>query len=518
MRRPHVVATFAATLVAASASTAVAGPIPAWCKDHAFDGEASINSLTHPDLKVIVTTLAHAACVSSPEVETNRASIEQNRQAWGKRLGMQEADWADVVAYDKDRAKDPVYSTKDVTKYTPVDQYMAIVEGFERPGGVGPLREPIYATDVFEGKLSEVGRFGSISRCLGTAGVGRPGPVDWAICAGDIAAFDLAKFHQELHADTVHDGSYKMRLRFAALDIAAQLKKHDAEVKAAWAKDPAYKKMFDIAAAARTEWATTMAKETALLELVAQAEAAHFSSSRSALAACSEKTAAALAEQVGHVPAKALAKQFDERFDPTNGAATKMMPLLLAKPAVNLAVIAYALCNKDDRSNMLVLALRGTPSTRGPRTLVFTRLLSEKIQLDDENERLTFPEIERPYDRPGGAILSSGGVVGSTVPDGNLVTVKFEKLIVKREECTQSHQTKKIYKLHADGRVEYEQVCDKMGVVAHDEQWSDFQVDKKYLPLLKKGVRISVTGTDLFAIWPGAKADVPSWVLGAPVR
>lgn len=512
MSRPVIIA----TLLFASLGTAAAAPAPAWCKDHGFKDSPSLGQLSSSDVRDVVVTFAQAMCVPSPEVEANRASIEQNRQAWGKRLGMQEADWADVIAFDKDRSLQTAYSTKDVTKYTAVDQYMAIVEGMDRPNGRRPLRDPIYAADMFDTRLTEVGRFGYVQKCLGTVGTDKPGPVEWAICAGDLEAFDLAKFHQQLRLDTVHSGAYKMSIRFAALTINADLKKHAAEVKAAWDKDPAYKRMFDIAAAARAEWAATMAKETKLLELVASAESAHYSGSRSALAACAEATPPMLVEQVGKLPGKQFAKMFDVRFDPTVGAAAQMAPVLMSNSGVNLAATAYALCNSDGTSNLLAAGLKATPGTRGPRTLVFTRMLTEKIQLDDINERITFPQYERPYDRSA-IVMSAGGVVASTVPDGKLVTVKFETMVVKREECVESHQTTRISRLHPDGRVEFEQVCDKMGIVAHDEQWGDFQLDKKYLPLLKKGVRISVAGGDLFAVWPTAKADAPTWLLGAPL-
>ena len=513
-----------AVLTLAGLQTADAAPVPAWCKDHSFSGPADLQLLASSDATTVVVELAQAMCVPSSEVEANRASLEQSRRAWGARLGMQDADWADVVAFEKHRSPQPAFSTKDVTKYTAVDQYIAIVEGFDRPGGQGPLREPIYATDVFDGRLTEVGRFGYLSRCIGSDGVNPRGPVEWAICAGDIEAFDLAKFHEQLRLDTVHDGAYKMGIRFAALTIAADLKKHALAVQAAWKTDPAYKKMFDIASAARSEWSATLAKETQLLELVFAAESAHFSGSRSALEACAAKTPAALAEQVGKVPAKSFAKMFDVRFEPDHGAGFQMAPVLAGTPAVNLAATAYTLCNRDAWSKFLAIALQATPGTRGPRTLAFTRMLTEKIQLDDVNERITFPPYERPYDRANGGIITSGGVVASTVANGELVTVKFEKLVVKREECVASHQTKKIYTLHPDGRVEYEQVCDKMGIVAHDEQWMDFQVKRKALPLLKKGTRISVVhgdgneGAEVFATWASSKAEVPNWLLGASLR
>jgi len=509
--------------LAASAGRAAAGTPPAWCADHTFSGDPTLRNLTSSDPEQVMETFAHAMCAPSEEVEANRASIEKGRQAWAKRFGMVEADWADVVAWYRQRGPQAQLSTKDPTRFTPVDQYIAIVEGFDRPGGQGPLREPIYAADAFGANLSQVGRFGYLSRCIASG----THPADWAICQGDIAAFDLAAFHDELHRDTAHDGAYKMVLRFAAFTFKAALKQHAADVERAVRDEPAYAKMFEVATAARAEWDATLAKETDLLALVQRVEAGHFAQSRSMLAGCEATTAAALATQVGKLPAKAFANMLDQRMDPTKGVAATAGPVLMSNPGVNLAAIAYTLCNHDGTANFLAWFLQQTPGNRGPRTLAFTRLLSEKIQLDDLNARIDWPGFDRPYDRSGGGPISSGGVIASTKADGNLITVKFARLLVKVDECVESHQTGRVYKIHPDGRVEYEQVCDRMGTVTHDDQWMDFSVAKKYQPQLKKGARISVlpptqdardAGSEVFVTWPSGKATTPNWMLGATLK
>ena len=504
----------------ATAGTASAAPAPAWCKDHAFSSP-DLSYLKESRSELVVEAIANALCVPDAEVETNRAAIEASRQQWGKRLGMKDADWADVVAYAKNRSTDAKLSTNDLAAFTPIDQYIAITEGFERPNGAGAMRDPIYIADMFDANLAEVGRFAYALRCFGEH------PADWAICQPDVEKLDAAKMFAEISADQAHDGVYKMTLRWQVFDLKAKLEKHQADVAAAWKSDAAYKKMFEVAAKARDEWKTLLGSEAELLGLLRQIESAHFAQSRSQFAGCEAKTTAALAEQVGKLPAKTFAKMMDKRWDPDKGFAFEAGPALVDNPRVSLAAIAYALCNHDGTSDFLAAYLQQTPGYRGPRSLGHTRLLTEKIQLDKVDGRIDWPDLDRPYRRSGGAVLSAGGVVASVTPDGKTVKVKLEKLIVKREECIASHYTKRIYKVHPDGRVEYEQVCDKLGVVTHDEQWMDFTVNAKYAPLLKKGVKFSAlyapqeerdAGMEVLATWTSGKADAPNMVLGAKLK
>jgi hypothetical protein len=317
-----------------------------------------------------------------------------------------------------------------------------------------------------------------------------------------------------------------MLLRLEAFDLKQRLKAHADAVATARRDEPAYQRMFEVAARAREEWKALAAGQPELLALVGKVEAAHFSRSRSQREGCEATTAAALAKAVGALPAKTFAGMLDKRFDPTAGVAAAAGPTLVADPAVNLAATAFALCNNDGTARFLATALETTPGNRGPRTLAFTRLLAEKLQLDDVDARISWPSTDRPYRGGGSGMISAGGVIASTTVDGELVIVKFARMPVKRQECVESHTTSQIYKIHSDGRVEYEQVCDRMDTVIHDDQWMDFSVAKKYLPLLKKGVRISVieppqgsdTGKEVIVTWPNGKADVPGWMLGATLR
>jgi hypothetical protein len=126
---------------------------------------------------------------------------------------------------------------------------------------------------------------------------------------------------------------------------------------------------------------------------------------------------------------------------------------------------------------------------------------------------------------PAAAISgSAGGVVASTRIEGDFVIVTLERLIVKVNQCIASHRTNRISRILADGTIEYETICDKMGIVSVDKTWGDFQIRKEFASLLKPGVKFSSVlgkkpelGTDVIATWPKG-SEQPSWLVGAGVK
>ncbi|MCE9576056.1 MAG: hypothetical protein K8W52_23090 [Deltaproteobacteria bacterium] len=528
--KQHIAIAIALGALGAARTAAAA---PSWCKDAAFDGDVDLKDLTDKDPEKVIITFAHAACAPTPEVETHKAEIEQNRAAWGKRLGMVESDWGDVVAYvnaNEGRNTRLNLSTKDATKFTPIDQFIAITEGFPRPDGYGPYKEPIYVTDMCDAQLSEVGRYGYIKECLRSDSASvtsnAPPAAEWAVCQGDMEKFDLAKFQSELRADTGHTGDVKMVLRFQTFSLKSALKEHAAAVEKAKGVDPVYAKMFEIASKTRGEWAAGLGTNSELIGLALKVEAASFAGSRRLFEGCEETTAAALATAVAKVPASTWKGMKDVRFDPFGGFTASAGPVLATIPEVSLAAIPYVLCRPTTgTSGFLLNAIGATPGFRGPRTTVLSRLLLEKFQLDDVNERLLWPDSDRNWSRSGGSNMSSGGVVAKVTIEGDIATVQLERLLVKTEECTQRHSTNRLARIRADGTLEYEQICDKTEMVTHDEQWADFKINKAYAPLLKKGVKFSAVnsddpkrGMDVVAIWPNKSAVTPSWLLGAAVK
>lgn len=512
-----------------------AAAAPSWCKDASFDGDVDLADLASKDPVVVMTGLAHAACAPSAESRAHAADIEAAHASWGQRFGMVEGDWADVIAYvnaggsQGDHAL--TYSTKDFAQFTPIDQYKAIVDGFridDGNNGTADHKDAIYYADVFDQHLSEVARFGYIAGCMGDNDKGdQPPAAEWAVCQEDVARFDLAKFNDQLRADTAHTGDQRQRLRFAALRITFQIKQQAQDVAAAQAQDPVYKQMFAVATKARAEWAATLGTESSLLALALKLDSARVAGSRKQFAGCEAETAAALAAQVAKVPAAQFKKMHDVRFDPSEGFAKGAGPILAAIPAVSLAAMPYILCQPTSGTgDFLAYYLSRTAGFRGPRTTVLSRLLDEKFVLDDMNAKIRWAYTDPLWTRSGGVMTSAGGLVASTKLDGNRAIVTLDKLLVKTEQCTQSHDTNKISEILSNGQIMYQSICDKTAIVTEDQQWDPFKVRKAYAAVLKKGVKFSAVnahgddelGMDVIAIWPSAKAEVPSWLLGAEIK
>jgi hypothetical protein len=514
-----------------TAGAAGAAP-PAWCQGASAD-TPDLAKLSSTDVRAVLKTFVSAACAPTPEVEAHRGEIEAARQAWSKRLGMAESDWSDVVPYLATRSDYLIRaepSTDVLATATPMDQYAIIMKVSDLPPEAYSKIDTMYAADMFETNLTQLGRFAFlITSCFDTDRApaldsdGMLGTeVRWGICQADFERFDLAKFLDEVRADTAHDGAIKMKLRVAAFDLPKRMKDHAADVQQMLERDEGNKKLFEVAANARSEWSSGIGKNTKLLELVLAMDSARLAQSRKQLEGCAEKTAAALADAVATVPAKAFAGMHDDRDNPRAGFATSAGLVLVRSPAVNLAAIAFVQCTPDTgTSELLKDSLANGPGFRGPRNAALGAIKGAKIVYDKMNARLRYPE-PRPYGRayPDGnvAVSSAGGVVKSIKRDGELLTVDLEKTLVKHEECLASHSTGRIERVRDDGTVIYHRVCDRSGTVVRDHTWTDYKVSTRYASWLKPGVQFSSVDHDVIAIWPSKTAKAPSMVLGGLVK
>jgi hypothetical protein len=513
----------------ALATPAAAAP-PAWCKG--VTEPANLSKLSSTDLKDMLREYVRAVCVPSPDAEHHRGEIEATRQAWTKRLGMIESDWADVAAYvpiryDHSIRVDP--ATDVLAAAAPIDQYATIMRVVDLPREPYDKLDTLYATDMFESNLSQIGRFAFLNTTcfdkdrypaldndgmLGTE-------VSWAICQADFERFDLAKFFEEVRAAKA-DGAVKMMLRVAAFDLPRRMKDHAADVQAMLKRHDATRKVFEVAAQARAEWASGIGKNTRLLELVLAMDSARLAQSRKQLEGCGENTAAALAEAVATVPARAFPAVYDDRDNPRAGFASAAGLVLMQSAAVNLASIAYAQCAPESGiGGFLKDSLANGPGFRGPRNAALSAIKGAKIVYDKMSVTLRFPEA-RPYGRayPEGrvSVSSHGGVVAAVKRKGELLSARLEQRLIKFEQCVKSHSTGRIQQIRGDGSVVYERVCDKSGTTVQDQTEKDFELEAKYASWIKPGARFSAIEKDVIAVWPSKNAKAPSMVLGGAVK
>lgn len=514
------------------ASGTVEAAPPAWCKG-AEPGRPDLAKLSSSDVRDVLATFVAATCAPTPEVEANRGQIESARQAWTKRLGMVESDWADVVAYLGTRSDDSIRvdpSNDVLSAATAMDQYAVIMRVDDARSDWYSKIDRFYATDMFESNLSQLGRFAFLTTsCVDTDRSPAPDSdgmlgteVRWAICQADLDRFDLAKFLDEVRADTARDGAVRMKLRVAAFDLPKRIATHAAEVQQMLKRDDANKKLFEVAASARSEWSSAVGKNTKLLELVLAMDSAKLAQSRKQLDGCGDKTAAALAEVVATVPAKAFAGMHDDRDNPVAGFASSAGLVLVRSHAVNLAAIAYVQCTPDSGTSVFLRdSLGNGPVLRGPRHAALSAIKSAKIVYDKVNARLRYPSI-KPYGRsfPDGkvAVNSSGGAIAKVKRDGDMLAIDLERMLVKQEECLASHSTGRVDRVREDGSVIYHRVCDRSGTVVHDETGKDIPVSARYASWLKPGVVFSLVDKDVIAVWPSKTAKAPSMVLGGAVK
>lgn len=525
------IASGAAGLWAIAPSRAEAAP--AWCAGTPADSGSHANALAGLSAKDpvdVVRAFVRVTCLPNPSADSQRAEIEAARQAWGKRLGMTEGDWADAVAFHaaNKRTDELTVATTALTQATPLDQYAVIRRAHEGAPEAYSKLDALYAADMFEPRLSETGRFGFLrtmcfdeGRGTGTGGL-LGTEVHWAICQADFERFNQAVLFEELRGDTAHSGTMKMQVRFAVLELAKRIKDHAVEVEQMRKADSANGKLFEIAAGARAEWESEIGKNGALLELVLTMESGQLAQSRKLLDGCQDKTAAALAEAVSTIPAKAFAGMHDQRENPTAGFASSAAPVLAKSAAVNLAAIGYLACQSDSgTAELLKDALLNGPGLRGPRNAALSQIKISKLTYDKLDAVLSYPKIRR-YGRsyPEGevAVRSLGGVIKSIKHDGDSVVPELEKTVVKQVDCVASRSTGKVDRVRSDGTVEYQRVCDRSAVVAHDRTWMDIALSGKSAAWLKKGVVFSATGKDVIAVWPNKTAKAPSMVLGGVVK
>ena len=501
--------------------------LPSWCGKSVFETNSyDANSLKRTEPDYIVRAIAKVLCSNSDEIQAHHSKAEELRKSWGTKLGMRDADWADAVAFIDNR--DGSYpkvelSSKSIADFTPMDQWAAIHDGMKS----GEIHvKDVYAADMMHGRLTEVGRLAFLEFCVKER-VEHSAMPHHAMCAGDVAAWDPAKFATQLSGDTAHDGATKMLLRLRALELADNLKTYQADRDKLFKKDDAYKKMVDAANQGRAEWEKGVGKNSALLDLMLGMDSATLSGSRKLFSGCEDKTQAALVAAISRLPAKSFAGMNDVRDDPFGGFAKKAGPVLVNNPEVNIAANAWAQCHRQSAiADFLMASLQEVPGFRGPRGAAFGALLNQKLEFDDVNAtKPRFPSFyeDVPYTRRGGSLSSAGGVVDKVTKGKDSATVALQKTSAKRVDCVKSHRTNRVTRITSDGRLEYETICDKSSVVTYDTTWSDFKLNLAHVPLLKKGVLFSGTNKDngpfeVLAIWKDKNATAPAMVLGAPVK
>ena len=516
------------------AANAAAAP-PAWCSGtggNRVDSSGSIkDAIEDTDPRNALRNLVARICNPGTDDEDAMSDLEAARKKWSTRLELTEADWADVAAYatlgqgermageihllnDSEQARKRPWSSFDN-----IDQYVWL--NSELGASDSLTLDHNYLADGFGARLSETGRLAYIRDCINGNG-----PVQWAMCQGDIDRLDLKKALAEVRENKAYGGWEKIRLRIVIADLKVKLTEHAAKVKQLVASDPGYAKMFDAAAAARKEWDERLKTDAALIALVDKMDDARITNSRSGFAGCADTTWAAWKAAMATVPAKKYEGMHDDRGNGKSFLDDAITPIVNS-PEAYLASVAFITCmtvgqEHDAKRDVLVRELGAGmqywPGFRGPRTAAESAILMAGITLDDRDAKLDYPKKSRPFSSGSGYRSGGGaGVVSKLTPSGTTTTVDFKAIMVKQVQCAQSRQTNRVVQIRSDGVLQYEVVCIRNETVTVNKADGPQKVNPKYLDGVHPGVYASIVEDVVAATWkPGAA--VPSTVFGVALK
>lgn len=565
-------------LVAAAARSSHAEP--AWCNQLRTAENGAANQLdTQPtpiqtsrlDVENLALTRLHGAMgiLCHPNnIDGNRAQdAERFRGEFLRRFHLSDGDWPDVLALladpktTTDLADDYAYSTQELGKLTPIDQFKLVHHAVSTAGGIQTMvPNTIYLADMLDAHLSMLGRLALLEFCLTPTVTERPldNVPTWAACQRDIDAYDPARAVDELRADSTISPAYRTALRMRAYELAEAIQAYAARRQAAERADPAFKQMYDVAAKGRDRWTQEVGGQKDLLDLVLAMDSSAIFHSRKLKDGCEAPTDAALEAAIATIPAA----EFKGKHDGTKDKSYKkfseaIKPILLHHTQVQLAMRAYVTCHpKSPRGLYFLEILKHALEERGPREAALLAIAEHKWTFDDTRmgagaggppapppppgmgggrgsraPSVPLPDylvMNKPDPGEGGTSLESrGGVVGKVIEKPNEIIVKMEKTSVTRPACVQDHMTNRISRIDPGGHFEYEYACDKWGMETVDTTAEDVKLHKRWATWVKPGEvvsRIEAAGNatevagDLIGVWPTKTADLPTMVLGAAVK
>jgi hypothetical protein len=502
----------AVALVVAVAGTA--GADPEFCKTPGVNAMAlhgAIDDALGDDPSSALANLVAASCGKAGAEGVQRAGeLAAARGKWSKRLALSEAEWADVALW---ATHSPAERNAPTLRYD-AKQAWSTFDPIEQYANLMPVQnDPHYLADALGTRLSETGRLAYLTRCLASSKHG-----EWAICAPDLTALDPVKLAGELRASTKHDGYERMVIRLALDRMRGKLVEQAATLKQLAAKDPAYGKLFAIAADTRATW-TARPPATALLDLALAMDDARVTASSKAYDGCDERTWAAMRTAVAAIPAKEFAGLKDEPGLPFMQGA---IGVIVNDPSSYLAAVAHYTCKRDGKRDVLNRflgnALQRWPGHRGPRTASHTAMVKAAVKLDDRDAKLEYPEVRRMwFDGSESSHGGGRGPVSAVKPGGETTVIEFVKKLRTEQVCTDWKDTNQISMISASGTVYYEYNCLKYGKITVNDAPRPQTVSTRYAAGIKPGASVSIVEDLVGGVWakPGG---APVAVFGIPVK
>ncbi|MBA3462215.1 MAG: hypothetical protein H0T46_19800 [Deltaproteobacteria bacterium] len=494
---------------------------PPWCAkaEGRLDSNAK-EAFTSKDARWAVFYLVGSYCKPDSEAKSMAKELESAKKKWSAKLDMQEQDWADAAEWaSMDQGsrmnRDLKHDKKRAwSSLTPGQQFALIDFDFNEDG-------PAYAADALGAKLSEVGRFAYIQKCIKASD--NQQAASWAMCQPDIDAFDKKKFSEQLRVDTGITGAERMEIRLRYEGFADELKQHAEEVKKLQAKDGGYATMFKTAAQGYADFAKV---DPTAIALMADMDDARVTNSRKAFEGCSARAWPAWKKAVSALPAKKFANFKREPGD--ENEIVQALGVILGDPAGYLTSVSLYICEgvgAAERGNMdyLVKAAGNSasrwPGFRGPRRAALTAMMLNGVTLDDRDARIDYPTVHHDWMSQN---MSSGGggrgVVAKVAIKGEKATVTVKKEFEKQQQCQSWKSSNKIVQITSSGSLIYESWCTSSKSVTVDRSFDPQTVKARYVEGLKPGMVFTNTEDVAGVVYAKNGAKEPVSICSAPVK
>lgn len=423
-----------------------------------------------------------------------------------------------VAAADRsiDDVKEPDKGSA-ISTWTPTQQWWPN-RGNVSTHGYGSKFGMLVFADEMGDKLSELGRVTLIDRCFEYAQADTSATLLWAICGGDVKAFDERKLGAELKADGISVQS-AVDVHRDAMEIVGKAKKIGEAVEAAAKDDPGVAAVLELADTARAEWTTYLGKhKDAFARYLALKDGVRSGkSNHKNFAGCWEATQPAFAKLV-----KATKFPWELSGDYMPG----YMAYLVKTPESYITAASFAACaySVHESGEALFAAASNQPAGGvrvGWRTIALAKALDQGFAPKFAERALSISNMRSTWQRDtvkmegvndiAPIMTPAQGTLATVKKDGDVARLAFKGNTV--DACLEWKTTNRVQSVSANGDVNYVKTCKKRGKVANQETATE--VGSKFAAGLAPGVDVLVVYKFPVVAWKGKKFVA---VFGVPVK
>jgi hypothetical protein len=305
-----------------------------------------------------------------------------------------------------------------------------------------------------------------------------PNIVPYIVFGPDARRLDASRLEKEIAGEPFNEwGRTKAREAHGAARLRAR--GYRAAVDALIAKDPDMKELYlDAPERAWNEWVKLRGANKAAFDAASSIEVKLFAANRKASAGC--------AETLRPMFAKYFASKNPKTYDEAKAVAIDPVGYSI----LSRLMVCEAFAKNAGQAQVMRKLIEEAPRRRGPRTAIIATTISILNKLVEDRPKLPIsPEaLPRIYNTELVGLVqeTAGGqppperkaVVKSVKTQGKTIRVEFETVTWKEPKLS-CKRTNRIYRIHDNGFIEYEQDCVQIGfeTMTHTEEPVEIHAD-----------------------------------------